>query len=362
MRSFIYRLRSGARAAGLAALVLVFAAQPAAAYLGDTYDPTPGERDWPLQAILTYSWLPNHEPPNWMAPLIRAEIAHLNDGTQGARLPVFRFTTDPRAAHLKIGYGIPQGADAPACAEVGSIVCIQRLPETPLRDKILLFAKDVRDGSPHDWQKYCQYRGTPPQGYREGCFDVSHVTLRAMGFVYGLHRWDVDQYGKFGPGARITVMSAWALRRGVPGFQRIDFGRCDVARLQLLYDVFSPRSLYSTCLDRQATQLELGADDQSVGYRDPVHFRAKLKLDVTEPEVFVGNLVSGRRVVLQRSTDGFATFDSRVMEPQPGGLYTLTVRPAESASYRAVFQPIGEGLAGDTSDVVEVFVAPPPPA
>ena len=317
MRSLFQRFRTPARALVVALAVLMLVAQPAAAYLGDDYDPTPGDRHWPLSAILTYSWLPDHVPPPWMINRIRSEIAHLNDGTQGARLPVFRYTTDVHAAHLKIGYGIPHNANAPACAEVGSIVCVERLPDTGLHDKVLLFAKDVLDGSPHPWQKYCQYPNPPTAGHHDRCFDVSHVTLRAMGFVYGLHRWDREEFGKFGPGARITVMSAWALREGEVGFERRDFGRCDVARLQLLYDVHSQRSRYSTCLDRQATSLELGASDQSVGYRDPVTFRAKLKLAVNAPDVFVGNPVSGRRVVLQRSTDGFATFRSREMTAGP---------------------------------------------
>lgn len=361
MPTLVHRFRASIRAIGIAAVVLMLTAQSVAAYTGDTYDPTPGVRHWPLNAVLTYAFLPGSEPPAWMKPLIRREIAHLNSGTQRARLPIFRYTTDASVAHLKIGYGIPTDPNVAPCGGHKTIICVSRIPTTEQQDAVLLFAKDALDGSPYPWQKWCQFPGALPS-HHDRCFDVSHITLRGMGFVYGLQRWDKDPFGNFGPGARITVMSPWARRQGLAGFDRVDYGVCDVARLQLLYDVLNDTTRYSTCLDRQATNLELGASDQSIGFHDPVTFKARLKLDVLEPAVFVGNLVSHRRVVLQRSTDGFVTFDSRVMDPGPHGLYTFTTHPEASASYRAVFDtPEHEGLLGDTSNVVDVFVAPPPP-
>jgi hypothetical protein len=362
MSSLRPRLRTVTRAVGFAAAVLLLGVSPALGYVGDKFDPTPGDRTWPLNAVLTYSWLPGHEPPDWMKPIIRREVAHLNDGSQQAQLPIFRYTTDPSIAKLKFGYGIPSDPTATVCGGVRTIICVTRDPSTDPHDALVLFAADTLDGSPYPWQKWCEFHGTPPEHWRDRCFEVGHITLRAMGFVYGLHRWDGNTFGHFGPGARITVMSAWALRKGVAGYTRHDFGVCDVARLQLLYDVHDDASRYSTCLDRQATQLALQASDQSIGFHDPVTFRAKLGLNVTEPDVFVGNVLSGRRVVLQRSTDDFVTFDSRAMHADPHGQYSLTFRPEFSAKYRAVFDtPEHEGLQGATSNVVEVFVAPPPP-
>jgi len=296
-----------------------------------------------------------------MKPRIRDEIEHLNSGSQDAQLPVFHFTTEASAAQIRIGYGIPTDGTGPCVGRKG-IVCVTRDASTEPHDALVLFAKDTLDGSPYPWQKWCEYRNAAQADWRARCFEVHHITLRAMGLVYGLHKWDLDQFGRFGPSVRITVMSAWARRRGTAGFDRPDFGTCDIARLQLLYDVHDASSRYSTCLDRQPTSLELAASTTSIPFQGQVDFLAKLQISQLDQNLFKGNDLSGRHVQLQRSVDAWHTFDSIDMVAGDHGTYTLTLHPDATARYRAIYRTPGdEGLFGDLSSPVQVNVGPPPP-
>ena len=137
------------------------------------------------------------------------------------------------------------------------------------------------------------------------------------------------------------------------------FGVCDVAQLQIRYDIPGASSKYSTCLD-VATVLTLSRSASSVVYGGNVTFTAALKV-VTDTDYgrLSGNPVSGRAVKLQRRPPGTTTWTTlaSMTATSPTGSYVYSARLYSSAEFRAIFStPTNEGLRGDGSPAVAVTV------
>ena len=137
------------------------------------------------------------------------------------------------------------------------------------------------------------------------------------------------------------------------------FGRCDVASLQLQYDMQSWSAKYSTCLDL-ATDLALGASSTAITLGGSTTFTATLKVvDYDSYLRLGGNPITGRTVTLQQRAAGTSTWASvgTMAVGSAGGTYVTTLSPRSDADYRAVFgTPSNEGINGDTSPTVSVLV------
>ena len=133
-------------------------------------------------------------------------------------------------------------------------------------------------------------------------------------------------------------------------------GVCDVATLQIRYDIAGTRrSQYSTCLDL-ATVLTLSRSASSVPYGGTVTFTAVLEV-VTDADYgrLSGNPVSRRTDQAATPAAGHVHVDHVATMPptSPTGTYVTALRLYGSAEFRAVFStPTDEGLRGDSSPAV----------
>ena len=135
--------------------------------------------------------------------------------------------------------------------------------------------------------------------------------------------------------------------------------RCDVATLQMLYDVVNWTAKYSTCLDLAAV-LTLTASSTAIPTGGTVILTASLKVvDDDAYRKLGGNPVSGRTVTLQRRPVGGTTWITvgTMAAAAAGGTYAVSQAPFGDTEYRATFASQStEGLNGDTSPTVRVSI------
>ena len=143
------------------------------------------------------------------------------------------------------------------------------------------------------------------------------------------------------------------------GYNKHVFGRCDVARLQIIYDLVSASNKYSTCLDL-STVLTIAASSTQIVVGGSTTLTATLKVvDADAYGRLGGNAVSGRTVTLQRRAVGTTTWTSvgAMAFGSVTGTYVLAQSPGGATEYRAVFStPSTEGINGDSSPAVLVNV------
>lgn len=301
-------------------------------------DPTLSGGPYGQNQDLRFKWRASAEPVPVLKTAIRAAAADAS-ATRGARAATF--TYDP-AGTSAIGYG------ADATCGVNGIAC---------------FGRDVPNGftmwfreQAHvfDWGvlKWCQSYVAPPNG----CFDAETIALDEFGHVEVL-----DHHGNFSDDSDYAdaVVQTYSRAKPRDGWNTHAFGRCDVAALQLKYDMQAWTAKYSTCLNL-STFLILSASPATIPYGGTTTLTATLKVvDLVPYALLGGNPVSGRTVTLQRRPVGTATWITvGTMPSGPGsGLYALAQKLQADAEYRAVFKtPAAEGINASTSPVLRVSV------
>jgi hypothetical protein len=204
-----------------------------------------------------------------------------------------------------------------------------------------------------DWGslRWCQAYTTWP----DGCFDVENIMLDEFGHVEMLNHHS-NYAGD--PDYTDAVVQTVSHAKPKVGWDAHAFGRCDVAALQLQYDMQSWGSRYSTCLDLDTT-LTLSASPTGVTRGGTTVLTATLKVAESTSYVRLSqNPVNLRTVVLQRRTPRQTTWSTiGTMAYGASGTYTMSVGMTSTKEFRAVFaKPADEGLQGATSGLVTVVV------
>jgi hypothetical protein len=189
-----------------------------------------------------------------------------------------------------------------------------------------------------------------------GCYDVETVALDEFGHVEGLGHHD-----NYSDDSDYTdaVVQTYSRTKPREGYNMHVLGACDIAMLQIRYDIPGASSPYSSCLDI-ATVVTVSRSASSVPYGGTVTFTAQVRVvsDAAYGKLS-GNPVSQRLVRLQRRAPGTTTWSVfATMSPtSPTGSYVVSSRLYSSAEFRAVFTAASsEGLRSDGSPTVTVTV------
>jgi hypothetical protein len=326
----------GLAASTMVALSLATVLSPATSAHGP--DPTLG-RVFADNQDLRFRWRAGSEPTAAIKTAIRAAATDADD-SRGSKAATFTYDA---GGPNPIGYG------AGATCGVNGLACFTR-------DAPNGFTMWLREqGHVFDWGtlKWCQAYTSPPTG----CYDAETIALDEFGHVEGLgHHVNFADNSDYGD----AVVQTYSRTKPQTGWDYHTLRRCDVATLQLQYDMVSTTAKYSTCLDL-ATVLSLSPSTTTIASGGILTLTATLKVAVDgDYDDISGNLVSGRTVTLQRRVAGTSTWTS--LGPIPAGTalgtYATTQTPTVDMEYRAVFStPSNEGLHGATSPVVRVSIA-----
>ena len=287
---------------------------------------------------LRFRWRAGSTPIAVIQTAIKTAAADAN-ATRGAKAATFTYDS---AGSNPIGYGVG------ATCGVNGLACFTRTVPTG-------FTMWLREqGHVFDWGtlRWCQTYSTPPNG----CYDAETIALDEFGHVEGL-----DHHVNYSTDSDYedAVVQTFSRTKPSTGWNRHTFGRCDVASLQLTYDMTSWTSKYSTCLDL-TTVLTLAAAPTGIVAGATTTLTATLTVaDYDAYRRLGGNPVAGRTVTLQRRAPGTTTWTTVATMPASAtsGTYVLAQRPLADTEYRAVFAtPSGEGLNGDISPTVRVYV------
>jgi hypothetical protein len=300
-------------------------------------DPALGTELFAQDARLKFDWRTGAVPPAAMRTAIKAAADDAAD-TRASRAATFVYDT---AGTNPIGYGT-------GTCGVNGLACFTR--DAP--DGFTMWFRE--QGRVFDWGtlKWCQMYTNPPNG----CYDVETVALDEFGHVEGLgHHVNFDDQSDYTD----AVVQTFSRTKPRDGYNMHVFGVCDVAMLQIRYDIPGASSLYSTCLSL-STVMTMSRSASSIPYGGTVTFTALLKV-VTDPDYgrLSGNPVSLRTVRLQRRPPGTTTWSNvATMSPtSPTGSYVTSLRLYSSAEFRAVFTtPSNEGLRADGSPAALVTV------
>jgi hypothetical protein len=289
--------------------------------------------------VLKFRWRAGSEPTAAIKTAIKAAAA---DANASRASKAATFTYDAGGAS-PIGYG------AGATCGVNGIACFTR--DVP--DDFTMWFRE--QGHVFDWgtMKWCEAYDVAPSG----CYSAETVALDEFGHVEGLgHHDNYASDSDYGD----AVVQAYSRTKPSAGWNADAFGRCDVARLQIIYDVPLASSKYSTCLD-MSTVLTITASPTLIVVGNSTTLVATLKIvDLDAYGRIGGNAVSGRTVTLQRRAVGTTTWISVGTMPSGSsvGTYVLAQWPGGSTEYRAVFStPSNEGINGDSSPAVRVDVS-----
>jgi hypothetical protein len=318
----------------LAALVL--AALPAGS-AAHAPDPALGDV-WAQDQRLEFRWRSGSEPPAAIKTAIR-DAASGSNASRASQAAVFVYASG--GSNL-IGYG------PSATCGVNGIGCFTR---TAPSGGFTMWLRE--HGRVFDWGvlRWCEMYSTPP----DGCYQAETIALDEFGHIQGLdhhdnHNDDRDYLD--------AVVQTFSRTKPKSGWNMDRYGRCDVARLQLRYDVQNTSAPYSTCLD-VATTLTLAASPTSIAYGGTTTLTATLKVAADDAYGRLrGNPVTGRTVRLQRRPPGTTTWTTvATMQAGSSGTYTHAIKLQSRTEFRAVFStPSAEGLIGDTSGTVTVAV------
>jgi hypothetical protein len=324
--------------AGLLSVALLLPATGTAAH---GPNPVFGGTLYAQEQDLRYRWRAGQEPPPFMQTPINAGATDANTSRR-SKAPTFGY--DPLGSSW-----ISYGADV-TCGANG-IACFSRAGAP--RSFTMSFRPQ---GHVFDWGtlRWCQFYASPP----DGCYDVENIALDEFGHVQILaHHVNLAD----GSDYLDAVVQAYARAKPRPGWDVHAFGPCDVASLQLKYELLTSFTPFSRCLDVSPT-LSLAASETWLLYGGSVSFTAALAVaDIAAHERMRGDPLSGRAVLLQRRPLGGTTWTT-VATMAPGfapGTYVHTPDgQTSSADWRAIFgKPPAEGLRAATSGMVTVSVS-----
>ena len=166
--------------------------------------------------VLSFRWRTGSEPPAAIKTAIRAAADAVTE-TKASRAATFPYIA---GGDSPIGYG------AGATCGPNGIACFTRTVPTG-------FTMWLRaHGHVFDWGtlKWCQMYTTPPNG----CFDAQTIALDEFGHVEGLgHHLNHDDDSDY----LDAVVQTVSRTKPNVGWDEHVLGRCDVARLQLEYDM-----------------------------------------------------------------------------------------------------------------------------
>ncbi|OGO56715.1 MAG: hypothetical protein A2Z32_01200 [Chloroflexi bacterium RBG_16_69_14] len=288
---------------------------------------------------LRFRWRAGSEPTAAIKTAIKTAAADAN-ASRGAKAATFTYDA---AGSNPIGYGLG------ATCGVNGLACFTRTAPTG-------FTMWLREqGHVFDWGtlKWCQAYASPPNG----CYDAETIALDEFGHVEVL-----GHHGNFADDSDYldAVVQTYSRTKPAAGWNMHTFGRCDVATLQLQYDMQAWTAKYSTCLDL-STELKLAASPIAVPVGGTTTLTATLKVvDYDSYVLLGGNPISGRIVTLQRRAPGATGWTTVGAMPAGAGAgsYILSQRPQVDTEYRAVFtKPADEGLKGDTAPTVTVYAS-----
>lgn len=293
---------------------------------------------WNQNQGLQFSWRSGSVPASVYQSAIRAAGADAS-ATRASQAATFAYAS---GAPNLIGYGV--GA---TCGTLG-IACFSRTPPTG-------FSMWMREqGHRFDWGslRWCQAYTSWP----DGCFDVENIMLDEFGHVEILNHHNNDAGGSdYGD----AVVQTQSHAKPQVGWNTHALGRCDVASLQLQYDMQGWGAKYSTCLDL-VTTLALAASPTAVAKGGSTTLTATLKVaDLSTYVRLALNPVALRTVTLQRRPAGTSTWTTvgTMANGSTSGTYTLSVSLTSRTEFRALFsKPAGEGLRAATSPIVTVAV------
>lgn len=303
-------------------------------------DPLFGTTLWEQDQIVGYQWTAGAVPPAWMAAAIDAGAQDVED-SRGSRAATF---TRVAKADSRISYGGPW-----PCPAYG-IACVNR---TGVPDSFagMWFRPH---GFPFDWGvlRWCQGMAAPANG----CYDVENVALDEFGHVEILgHHVNFEDESDFTD----AVVQYAARSRPRAGWNEHEFGRCDVARLQLEYELAGAADPVSTCL-ALATSLAILPGSTWISPGQSVRVSGTLNVrTATSARAMSGDPLSSRAVTLQRKLPGTTTWSAvgALGANAAPGSYGLTVTPAQTYDYRLVYTVAGEGLLASTSSTVRIVVS-----
>ena len=319
----------------LAALLLMLSVATGATAHGP--DPIFSGR-WSQNQDLRYAWRSGAVPPSTYQGPINAAAADLN-ASRGSQAATFAYTSG--ASNL-VGYGT--GA---TCGTLG-LACFSRNPTSS-------FTVWMREqGHRFDWGslRWCQAYSSWP----DGCYDVENIILDELGHVEILdHHSNLTSLADY----QDAVVQEKSRTKPNAGYNAHRFGRCDIASLQVQYDMQSWGAKYSTCLSLTTT-LAIAASPNAIAKGGTTTLTATLKVaDVASYSRLALNPVAARSVVLQRRPSGTTSWTTvGTMSNGPtSGTYTLSLSLTTRTDFRAVFaKPNDEGLVGSTSPTVSVAV------
>lgn len=334
------RLLMSRRRLAAAVVVALVAAQASSAAIAHAPDPAMG---WPLftpDGVLPFRWRENEVPPSKMRDAVVA-ASNAANATRGSRAPTLVYAAGG-ASSVEYGANVFCSPAGIACADGSSA------PDS--------FRVGFRThGYQFDWGRlqWCQLQST----ITNGCFDVENVALDEFGHVLGLsHHDNFDDDSDYLDAVVQTVSRA----RPKAGWDADELGRCDVAKLQLRYDMVNSARKYSTCLDL-ATTLSLAVSDRSIALGDTILFTATVRVqDLAAYDRLRTNYVSERRVVLERRVPGSTTWSTVAVIPAApaSGTYRINVSPTATYEWRGYFyKPADEGLRASSSAPFAVTVS-----
>lgn len=303
-------------------------------------DPLLGSTPWGQNQVVQYMWLSGQVPPAWAATNIDAGAAD-SEATRNSQAALFERAG---AAASRIAYGGPH-----PCPSYG-IACMNR-SGVPIS-----FGMWFRPhGVALDWGtlRWCQAQSTPTNG----CYDIRRVALDEFGHVEMLgHHVNYDNESDYTD----AIVQYAARSRPRDGWNMHVYGRCDVARLQLEYELIDADDPVSTCLSL-ATTLTLAADPPSVVAGASTRVTGELEIAVASAaKRLSGDPLSRRTITLQRrdiGSNAWVVIGTMAAVAGSDGSYAFTLKPSVTADYRLGYDaPTSEGLKDATSATVRIAV------
>jgi hypothetical protein len=325
---------------GVAALATGSLAVGGAA-LAHSPNPLFGSTTWGQDQIVRYQWWPAAVPPSWMAAAIDLGAGDVGE-SRNSRAATF---TRVSSASSRIAYG--GGNPCPAYG----IACMDRTG-VPTSFAGMWFRPQ---GWAFDWGKlrWCQGLASPANG----CYDAENVALDEFGHIeiIGHHVNYADERDFLD-----SVVQYAARSRPKEGWNEHVFGRCDVARLQLEYELRTSAGLVSTCLSL-ATSLSIVPSSTWLAQDEPVRITGNFKVAVASAaRSLSGDPLSGRTITLQHRAPGGSTWTSiGTLTPElTAGSYGLTITPSATYDYRLSFAATSaEGIHASVSAIVRINVS-----